>query len=80
MAENWKHCSKIIFKCVNGALGPNFNENFAEKSTCGSREQCTEPTHLDANAAEYYFQLYPNIGYKEKTLNIEKQYKNIPES
>ena len=38
------------------------------------------PTHLDANAAEYYFQLYPNIGYKEKILNIEKQYKNIPES
>ena len=31
------------------------------------------PTHLDANAAEYYFQLYPNIGYKEKILNIEKQ-------
>ena len=26
--ENWKlkHCSKIIFKCVNSNVGPNFNE------------------------------------------------------
>ena len=30
-AENWKHCSKIIFKCVNIAMRPIFNENFVEK-------------------------------------------------
>ena len=24
--ENWKHCSKIIFKCVNSTVGPIFNE------------------------------------------------------
>ena len=23
--ENWKHCSKIIFKCVNSAVRPIFN-------------------------------------------------------
>ena len=23
---NWKHCSKIIFKCVNSAVRPIFNE------------------------------------------------------
>ena len=23
--ENWKHCSKIIFKCVNSIVGPIFN-------------------------------------------------------
>ena len=23
--ENWKHCNKIIFKCVNSAVGPIFN-------------------------------------------------------
>ena len=23
--ENWKHCSKIIFKCVNSIMGPIFN-------------------------------------------------------
>ena len=26
--ENRKHCSKIIFKCVNSALGPVFNTFF----------------------------------------------------
>ena len=30
-AENWKYCSKIIFKCVNNAVRPIFNENFTEK-------------------------------------------------
>ena len=25
-------------------MGPSFNENFAEKSICGSCEQCTRPT------------------------------------
>ena len=28
---NWKHCSKIIFKCVNSVVGPIFNEKVAEK-------------------------------------------------
>ena len=23
--ENWKHCSKIIFKCINSIVGPIFN-------------------------------------------------------
>ena len=30
-AENWKHYSKIIFKYVNNAVEPIFNENFVEK-------------------------------------------------
>ena len=34
-AENWKHCSKIIFKCANNDVGPSFNENFAKFYTCG---------------------------------------------
>ena len=25
VAKNWKHCSKIIFKCVNSIVGPIFN-------------------------------------------------------
>ena len=29
--ENWKHCSKIIFKCVNSIVGPNFNEKVTKK-------------------------------------------------
>ena len=35
--ENWKHCSKIIFKCVNSAVGPIFNEKIDKKNEiCGS--------------------------------------------
>ena len=29
--ENRKHCSKIIFKCVNSTMRPIFNEKVAEK-------------------------------------------------
>ena len=28
--ENWKYCSKIIFKCMNSIMGPDFNEKVAE--------------------------------------------------
>ena len=31
VVENWKCCSKIIFKCVNSAVEPIFNESFVEK-------------------------------------------------
>ena len=40
--ENWKHCSKIIFKCVNSAMRPIFNEKVAEKWDLWVREQCTD--------------------------------------
>ena len=43
-AENWKYYSKIIFKCVNSAVGPIFNKSFVKKKACGSRKQCTGPT------------------------------------
>ena len=29
--ENWKHCSKIIFKCVNSVVGLIFNKKVVEK-------------------------------------------------
>ena len=47
--ENWKYCNKIIFKCVNSAMWPIFNESFGKKEICGSREQCTGPTGKDEN-------------------------------
>ena len=40
--ENWKHCSKIIFKCVNSAMRPIFNEKIVEKWSLWVREQCTD--------------------------------------
>ena len=42
-------------------MRPNFNEYFAEKSTCGSCKQYMRPTDFDANVAESEFQLYPNL-------------------
>ena len=38
--ENWKHYSKIIFKCVNSVVGPIFNEKIVKKWYLWVREQC----------------------------------------
>ena len=40
--ENWKHCSKIIFKYVNSTMGPIFNEKIAEKWNLWVRKQCMD--------------------------------------
>ena len=40
--ENWKHCSKIIFKYVNSAVELIFNEKVTEKWYLWVREQCTD--------------------------------------
>ena len=40
--ENWKHCSKIVFKCVNSAVGPIFNEKIDKKWNLWVSEQCTD--------------------------------------
>ena len=36
--ENWKYCSKIIFKYVNNAMRPIFNKNVAKKWSLWVRE------------------------------------------
>ena len=64
--ENWKHCSKIIFKCINSVVRPNFKEKFVEIRTCGSHEQCTEPTQKNADMQVPCFQCNPNIHYTMK--------------
>ena len=45
--ENWKHCSKIIFKCVNSAVGPIFNEKINKKWNLWVREQCTDALFME---------------------------------
>ena len=35
---------------MNSVVGLSFKVIFSEKSTCGSHEQCTEPTVLITNA------------------------------
>ena len=37
---NWKHCSKIIFKCVNSTVRPIFNEKVVQKWNLWVCEQC----------------------------------------
>ena len=36
--ENWKYCSKIIFKCVNSTMRPIFNEKLLKSEICESYE------------------------------------------
>ena len=37
--ENWKYCSKVIFKCVNSTVRPIFNIFKYMNSACTVREQ-----------------------------------------
>ena len=46
---------------MNNAIRPSFNENFTEFHTCGSREQCMEPTKKCWSQLKRSFQLYPNL-------------------
>ena len=39
--ENWIHCSKIIFKCVNSTVNPFLMKRLIKRGVCGIREQCT---------------------------------------
>ena len=50
IAENWKHCNKIIFKCVNSTVGSSFKVKFMFFRTYGSREQCMGPSQKNSNA------------------------------
>ena len=50
IVENWKHCGKIIFKCVNSTVGPSFKVKFMFFRTYGSREQCMGPSQKNSNA------------------------------
>ena len=65
--ENWKYCSKIIFKCVNSAVRLNFKVDFTKIRTCESREQCTGFTQINANMLWDY---YPNLAYISPNINI----------
>ena len=56
--ENWKNCSKIIFKCVNSIVGPIFNEKVAKKWdlwipwTVHGTHWCVEKSNIMATVHE----------------------------
>ena len=70
-AENWKYCSKIIFKYVNSAVGSIFNESFVEKKGLWI-PWTMHGTHcqmLDA-AEKKKFQLYPNVHSRSVWISL----------
>ena len=44
--ENWKYCSKIIFKCVNSTVRSFLMKKLLKNEVCGSHEQCMGPTSV----------------------------------
>ena len=53
-AKNWKHCSKIIFKCVTNAVGSIFNESFVEKKKfVGSVNSARDPLEKQKKAGAH---------------------------
>ena len=60
--ENWKHCTKIIFKYVNSAVRPIFNEKVAEKWNLWVREQCMDTLFTMKKST--------NVGWKKKYVEI----------
>ena len=64
---NWKHCSEIIFKCVNNVVGPIFNKNITKKCNLWDRKQYT-----------YILFIVDKVNYcglekKKKEENVEKK-------
>ena len=58
--ENWKHCSKIIFKYVNSTVGPIVNEKVTEKWNLWVHEQYTD--------AQFSEGLVKSCGYSAWTV------------
>ena len=58
--KNWKHCNKIIFKCVNSSVGPNFKVDFSRFCTCDSPEQCMRPIKMKRRHTTPGKNRYPN--------------------
>ena len=56
--ENWKHCSKIIFKYMNSTVGPIFNEKLIKSEVCGVCKQYTNILFTKERVNHY--------GWKEK--------------
>ena len=50
-----KHSNKIIFKCVNNVVKPNFKEKFAKIRTCRPYKQCTGAIQKNADAHVHCF-------------------------
>ena len=68
--ENWKHCNKIIFKCLNGTVWPIFNEKVTEKWCLWICEQWTNAVEKSTKPA-----LEEKKRRKKKKEKVEKNAK-----
>ena len=62
----WKHCSKIIFKCINNAVGPSFKAKFAWFCVCELHKQCTGPRKMQTRDQKSSTQM--------QTLSLKERY------
>ena len=74
-----KILSKIIFKCVNSAIGPSLKVDFAKFRTCESREQYTEPRTQGKKhkCAKRITCRYPNSQYMYFQVSWESLSSNL---
>ena len=68
--ENWKHCSKIIFKCVNSIVGPIFNIFLIH-------EQCINSAKQYMNSAKQCVNSEPMWGYCSRAVKKKKKAENV---
>ena len=66
---NWKHCSEIIFKCVNSIMGSIFNKKVAKNDNLWDRKQYTYIL--------FTVDKVNNCGLKKKKKKEENVEKNV---
>ena len=66
--ENWKYCSKIIFKCVNSAVRPIFNEKIDKKWNLWVRKQCIYA--LFTIESQYLRLLFCTVHYRKSIFAV----------
>ena len=74
--ENWKHCSKIIFKCVNNIVWPIFNEKLLKSEVCGSYEPYTD--HWCAQNVKNHGSTVVNSTQQWWTVTLSLKLKRVP--
>ena len=78
--ENWKYCSKIIFKCVNSTVGPIFNEKIDKKWNLWVHEQCINVLFMEDRskvAATVHVPYINSITCWGKGVKKKKKRKNV---
>ena len=75
--ENWKHCNKIIFKCVNSAVGPIFNIYFfLNKVVVGPVNSALCLLHCESMCMKSVVTVHMRWkkNWKHETQNVDVQY------